>query len=76
MPETKTALLIRCTRQEAEAIRAAAARERRTISGFILNAIRHRLETHNRLVEQYGPGIGERRKIAEGAEKPGPRRPG
>ena len=35
----RTALLLRCTREEAETIRAAAALERRTLSGFILNAV-------------------------------------
>lgn len=39
----KTAILIRCTAQEAEMIRHAAAVERRTLSGFILNAVMNRL---------------------------------
>jgi uncharacterized protein (DUF1778 family) len=47
MPELsknkKTAILLRCTPQEAEMIRHAAALERRTLSGFILNAVMNRL---------------------------------
>lgn len=46
MPENrkkKTAILLRCTPQEAEMIRHAAALERRTLSGFILNAVMNRL---------------------------------
>lgn len=39
----KTALLIYCTREEAERIRTAAKRERRTISGFVMNAVMTRL---------------------------------
>ncbi len=48
MPENnkrskKTAILLRCTPEEAEMIRRAAAHERRTLSGFILNAVMNRL---------------------------------
>ncbi len=45
MPESKkkTAILLRCTPEEAELIRRAAAHERRTLSGFILNAVMNRL---------------------------------
>ncbi len=39
----KTAILLRCTPEEAEMIRRAAAHERRTLSGFILNAVMNRL---------------------------------
>jgi uncharacterized protein (DUF1778 family) len=39
----KTAILIRCTAEEAELIRQAAANERRTLSGFILNAVMNRI---------------------------------
>ena len=41
----KTAILLRCTPEEAEMIRRAAAVERRTLSGFILNAVMNRLRT-------------------------------
>lgn len=38
----KTAILIRCTVEEAQTIRRAAGLERRTISGYILNAVMRR----------------------------------
>ena len=43
MAKTRSALLVRCTPEEAEAIRRAARRERRSISGFILNAVMSRM---------------------------------
>jgi uncharacterized protein (DUF1778 family) len=43
MNPDRTALLIRCSREEAERIRAAAKRERRTVSGYVLNAVMSRL---------------------------------
>lgn len=39
----RTALLIYCTREEAERIRFAAKRERRTITAFVMNAVATRL---------------------------------
>ena len=39
----KTAILIRCTSEEAQIIREAAANERRTLSGYILNAVMNRI---------------------------------
>lgn len=39
----KTAILIRCTTEEAQVIREAAANERRTLSGYILNAVMNRI---------------------------------
>ena len=42
-PQNRTALLVRCSADEAAAIRAAAMQERRTLSGFILNAIANRV---------------------------------
>ena len=41
----KTAILVRCTREEAELIRKAAAVERRTLSGFVLNAVMNRIRS-------------------------------
>ena len=44
MAEAKrVALLIRCSNQEAEQIRRAAKSERRTISGFVINAVMNRI---------------------------------
>jgi uncharacterized protein (DUF1778 family) len=39
----RTALLLRCSVQEAQQIRAAARMERRTVSGFILHCIENKL---------------------------------
>lgn len=47
---TKTALLIYCTQEEAEQIRSAAKFERRTISGFVINAVMTRLAVEKRLM--------------------------
>jgi hypothetical protein len=55
----RTALLLRCTQEEAAAIRWAANRERRTISGFVLNAIEARIQSHKKLVASF-PGWEER----------------
>jgi len=39
----RTALLIYCTREEADCIKRVAKRERRTITGFVMNAVMSRL---------------------------------
>lgn len=49
MAKERTALLVRCSEEEAIAIREAARRERRTISGFILNAALNRIANQKRL---------------------------
>ncbi len=41
----KTAILVRCTQEEADQIRKAAALERRTLSGYVLNAVMNRIRT-------------------------------
>jgi uncharacterized protein (DUF1778 family) len=41
--ETRTALLIRCTEEEAQAIREAAKQQRRTVSAFVLRAVMNRV---------------------------------
>ncbi len=46
----KAALFVRCTEEEAERIRRAARGERRTVSGYILNAVFNRIEMRNRLL--------------------------
>ncbi len=56
----RTAILVRCTEEEAEMIRAAAQRERRTISGFILNAIMNRLQARARLTGEFRQQSGIR----------------
>lgn len=54
MANNRTALLVRCTGQEAEAIRKAAKRERRSISGFILNAVMNRLGNQAAIIDKLG----------------------
>ncbi len=48
----KTAILIRCTLEEADLIRKAAALERRTLSGYVINAVMNRINVRVTL-----PGI-------------------
>lgn len=55
----RTALLIYCTREEAEQIRRAAKRERRTISGFVMNTVMSRFAIESRLDERR-KGMSER----------------
>ena len=50
--EPKTPMLFYCTAEEAKEIRTAAKRERRTISGFIMNAVSNRLDAYRRLEER------------------------
>jgi mobilization protein NikA len=50
----RATLLIRCTREEAEAIRHAAKREHRTISGYVLNAVMYRLAREGQLPQADG----------------------
>ncbi len=49
----RTALLVRCSQKEAEVIRQAAKLERRTVSGYILNAVLQRIAVRNKTREQY-----------------------
>lgn len=41
--ETRTALLIRCTEEEAQAIRETAKQQRRTVSAFVICAVMNRV---------------------------------
>ena len=43
MNPTRTALLIRCSVEQAQQIREAARREHRTVSGFVLNCMEYKL---------------------------------
>ena len=49
---SRTAMLICCTRDEADRIRAAAKKERRSISAFVLNAVMTRFAVEGRLQER------------------------
>jgi len=48
----RTVLLVCCTQEEAARIKAAAQRERRSISGFVLNAVMTRFALEGRLQER------------------------
>jgi uncharacterized protein (DUF1778 family) len=48
MPSDRTALLIRCSKEEAEKIRAAAKPERRTLSGYVLHAVLNRISNQEK----------------------------
>ncbi len=61
----KTAILIRCTREEADMIREAAAIERRTLSGFVLNAVMNRIKVRAQMAPPAvprPPAMATRRK--------------
>ena len=49
MRSKAAALFIRCSDEEAERIRKAAKAERRTVSGFILNAVFNRIQMRDKL---------------------------
>ena len=53
MAVKRTAILLRCSEEEAQDIRNAARSEKRTISGFILNAVHNRLEARKRIRERF-----------------------
>jgi uncharacterized protein (DUF1778 family) len=48
----RTALLIRCSLEEAAAIRAAAKKQERTISSYVIRAVRTRLNVERQLEEK------------------------
>jgi hypothetical protein len=56
--EERSALLIRCSKQEAEVIREAAKHERRTVSSYVLNAVMSRMSLQQRL----GTGLQKRKQ--------------
>lgn len=70
MAKARTALLVRCSEEEAEAIRDAARRERRTISGFILNAVLNRIANQKKLEHAWRRegGAGRARAAAESTD--------
>jgi uncharacterized protein (DUF1778 family) len=55
MNADRTALLIRCSREEAEKIRQAAKRERRTVSGFVLYAVMNRIANLEKIAAATAP---------------------
>ena len=50
--EHRTALLLRCTEEEAQVIHAAAKREHRTLSGYILNVVMNRIKNRDLTVQR------------------------
>ncbi|MFZ3214223.1 MAG: hypothetical protein WA188_22180 [Terriglobales bacterium] len=48
----KAAVFVRCTEEEAERIRRTARDERRTLSGFVLNAVFSRIAMRDRLLAE------------------------
>ena len=53
MPRVKkAAVFVRCTEQEAEKIRQTARAERRTLSGFVLNAVFSHIAMRERLLAE------------------------
>ena len=66
--ELRTALLIRCTEEEATAIREAAKLERRTVSAFVLHAVMNRISVQQRVgtaVQNHRATLSTRRLSAE-----------
>ncbi len=68
MAKARTALLVRCSEEEAAAIREAAGRERRTISGFILNAVLNRITNQQRLEQAWQKNTGRGRQARAALE--------
>jgi uncharacterized protein (DUF1778 family) len=66
MASRRSALLIRCTQEEADRIRRAAKLERRTLSGYVLNAVMTRVETRERLMTTFQENALPRRKTENG----------
>lgn len=51
----RTALLIRCSKEEAERVRIEAEKQRRTISGYVLQIMGRAIEIENRLLAKIDP---------------------
>ncbi len=63
MAKVRTALLVRCSEEEAKAIRQEAHHERRTISGFILNSVLNRIANQKKFEVAWREGQGQRKAI-------------
>jgi uncharacterized protein (DUF1778 family) len=68
MAKERTALLVRCSEEEAESIREAAKRERRTISGFILNAVLNRIANQKKIEQAWRKAGGGPRPARAASE--------
>jgi hypothetical protein len=60
------AIFIRCSDEDAERIRKAARAERRTISGYILNAVFNRIQMRDKLAADVGRGSKARPTLSNG----------
>ncbi|HKU21542.1 MAG TPA: DUF1778 domain-containing protein [Terriglobales bacterium] len=67
----RTALLVRCSAEEAELIRQAAKAERRTISGYILNGILQRIAVQSKTKKHLDETFGNSRSAARKAQASG-----
>ena len=56
--EPRTALLIRCTEEEAKAIRETAKQQRRTVSSFVIGAVMNRVS-----VQRAGGAVQKRERF-------------
>jgi len=68
MPTERTALLIRCSREEAGKIREMAKRERRTVSGYVFNIVMTHIKHCERILRPLGlnPEPSRQRKRRRG----------
>ena len=64
MKDARTALLVRCSEEEAETIREAAKRERRTISGYILHSVLARIANQKKLENEWRKRGGKQARAA------------
>ena len=64
--EARSAVLIRCTVKEAEAIRKAAKLERRTVSSYVLRAVMNRMNVQRRVELAQNMRQGEQREASSG----------
>ena len=51
--DLRASLLVRCTAEEAAAIREAAKQERRTISSYVLHSVLGRIEHQRKFIDQW-----------------------
>jgi uncharacterized protein (DUF1778 family) len=60
--ETRTALLIRCTDEEAKVIRETAKQQRRTVSAFVIGAVMNRVS-----IQRAGGAVQKRERFLDSA---------
>ncbi len=53
MKGQRTALLIRCTKEEADRIRHEAKKERRTLSWYVINGLMNRIEAREKALARF-----------------------